>query len=245
LFFKFFFTKSLKKIKFFLFFEVSMNINSPSLAPVFRAFPYVKVGLNKLFKLNPVTPADELNALAVLGSQISGAGAAYGLFKLSLKICLSSGLVGSIFLRCHKQAVVMKNLEEILQDIKKNNRLMKKHLEDFKKETDKKITALNKNIVNFKKNNKYLKNSVTDLNKQLKILKSESSQLKNLIETTETTVENLEKLKHDEKQALERLENINKKLELVTELLSDEKKKLSSEVKKLSSEINRLSEIKA
>ena len=57
--------------------------------------------------------------------------------------------------------------------------------------------------------------------------------------------ENLEKLKHDEKQALERLETINRKLELVTELLSDEKKKLSSEVKKLSSEINRLSEIKA
>lgn len=222
-----------------------MNINSPSLAPVFRAFPYVKVGLNKIFKINNDSAADELNALAVLGTQISGVGVVYGIFKLSIKVCLSSGVIGSLFFRCHQQANLMKSLEAVLQEIKKNNRVMKKHLEDFKNETDKKIAALNKSNAQFKTNNKSLKKSVTDLNKQLKILKSESSQLKNLIDSTEKTVENLEKLKHDEKQALERLETINRKLELVTELLSDEKKKLSSEVKKLSSEINRLSEIKA
>lgn len=213
-------------------------------SPVFQAMPYVKVGLKKIFNPTEKNHTDELHALAVLGAQLSGAGLIYGIFHTSVKCIISSGIMGGIFARCHQQTLLMKDLEKILSSIKKNNATLKKQLQDFKEETDKKIASLCHCIANFKSSNKKLKATAIELREQLWTLHQQTVHLKELIETTESTVENLEKLKKDEKEALERLEAINKKLETVTELLKEEKNQLSAEVIKLSMEIQRLSAIR-
>jgi hypothetical protein len=218
---------------------------------VFKFMPYVKCALHKLAHIE-TRYSQELQALAVLGVQLSGGGLLYGLYKRSFECMLTSGALGGIFLRCHQQARLVNNLEKILSSIKKNNATLKKQLEDLKEETDKKIASLRVCIATFNYSNKSLRTNVTclqgtilDLKEQLTHLEKEAEMLKDLIDTTETTVENLKELKKEEQQALQKLEAINRKLEIVTELLSEEKKQLSSEVTRLSSEINRLSDVKA
>ncbi len=217
---------------------------------VFKFMPYVKCALYKLAHIE-TRYSEELQALAVLGVELSSGGLLYGIYKRSFECMITSGVLGGIFVRCHQQATLMKNLEKILSSIKKNNATLKNQLRELKEETDKKITSLRVCIANFNYSNKslrtnvtYLKGTISDLKEQLTHLEKEATMLKDLIETTETTVENLKQLKKDEQQALQRLETINRKLEIVTELLSEEKKQLSSEVKRLSSEINRLSDVK-
>jgi hypothetical protein len=214
-------------------------------SPVLKAMPYVTYGLNKFFNPAQVNQTDELHALAVLGTQLSGGVLVYGIFHCSLKCIISSGVFGGIFTRCYQQTLLMKDLEKILSSIKKHNATLKKQLQEFKEETDTKIASLRVCISDFASNNHLLQTTVTDLRSQLSTLEEQTTELKQLIATTESTVENLAKLKKDERESLERLQDVNKKLETVTELLQEEKKQLSSQVRKLALEINRLSEVSA
>ncbi len=187
-----------------------------------RHTPYISDLFKVLFHKNKPSLSRQIYSLSVLGFHVSIVGV-FSAFWIGKKaLVLTYIFAGALFKKNIHTARLIQELELILAKIEDNN---------------KKLSEL---IVELKTSSQLQIDTLVKTNDELK---GEVHALEELIKTTHLTVENLQKLKLEEKESYEKLCKINEKLAVVRELFEKERLELRKEVSRLSLEITRLTDV--
>ena len=187
-----------------------------------RHLPYISDVIRLIFHKNKPSLSRQIYSLSFLGFHISLIGGFSALWVGKKTLLLTYIFAGALFKKNIHTARLIQELELILAKIEDNNKKLSELIVELKTSSQLQIDTLIKTNED---------------------LKGEVKALEELIKATHLTVENLQKLKLEEKESYEKLCKINEKLAVVRELFEKERLELRKEVSRLSLEITRLTDV--